>query len=395
MQAQLDALPYAHTAFFTTEPPEELADAPDRRRARRASTTSTWSRAASEADRGGAQARAPVFRRARRAAARALHRAPAELSRQHARRARRRRQRWRRAPFEPLLIEVQRMSRPAIPTATGAADETADAYGERLAAELERDDRRARAGTVIAFVAETVVGATLGAVPPVPGYFRRVREICDRHGILLILDEVMCGMGRTGTLYACEQEGRGAGPRRHRQGPRRAATSRSARCCVASAIYEAIAGGSGFFQHGHTYHRPRRGLRRRARRAARDRARGPAGPRARARRPLRSRGCASASAATRMSATSAAAASSGRSSWSPTARPRRRSTPRCACTRASRPPRMQRGPALLSDGRDDRRRRGDHVLLAPPFIVGEAQLDELVDKLGRALGRALADVGAG
>ena len=60
---------------------------------------------------------------------------------------------------------------------------------------------------VIAFVAETVVGATLGAVPAVPGYFKRVREICDRHGILLILDEVMCGMGRTGTLHACEQEG--------------------------------------------------------------------------------------------------------------------------------------------------------------------------------------------
>ena len=52
---------------------------------------------------------------------------------------------------------------------------------------------------VIAFVAETVVGATLGAVPAVPGYFKRVREICDRHGVLLILDEVMCGMGRTGT----------------------------------------------------------------------------------------------------------------------------------------------------------------------------------------------------
>ena len=60
---------------------------------------------------------------------------------------------------------------------------------------------------VIAFIAETVVGATLGAVPAVPDYFKRVREICDRHGILLILDEVMCGMGRTGTLHACEQEG--------------------------------------------------------------------------------------------------------------------------------------------------------------------------------------------
>ena len=62
---------------------------------------------------------------------------------------------------------------------------------------------------MIAFVAEPVVGATMGAVPPVPGYFRAVRAICDRHGVLLILDEVMCGMGRTGTLFACEQEGVG------------------------------------------------------------------------------------------------------------------------------------------------------------------------------------------
>ncbi len=61
--------------------------------------------------------------------------------------------------------------------------------------------------TVAAFIAEPVVGATLGACPPVPGYFKRIREICDRYGVLLILDEVMCGMGRTGTLYACEQEG--------------------------------------------------------------------------------------------------------------------------------------------------------------------------------------------
>ena len=74
---------------------------------------------------------------------------------------------------------------------------------------------------VIAFVAETVVGATVGAVPAVAGYFKRVREICDRHGILLILDEVMCGMGRTGTLHACEQEGDQPRPDGDRKGPRR------------------------------------------------------------------------------------------------------------------------------------------------------------------------------
>ena len=104
----------------------------------------------------------------------------------------------------------------------------------------------------MAFVAETVVGATLGAVPPVPGYFRRVREICDRHGILLILDEVMCGMGRCGSLYAFEQEGvvpdlvaiaKGLG----------AGYQPIGATLVAKHVYEAILSGSGFFQHGHTY----------------------------------------------------------------------------------------------------------------------------------------------
>jgi adenosylmethionine-8-amino-7-oxononanoate aminotransferase len=97
-----------------------------------------------------------------------------------------------------------------------------------------------------------VVGATAGAVPPEPGYFRRIREICDRHGVLLILDEVMCGMGRTGTLHACEQEGispdlmtiaKGLGGGYQPIGA----------VLLSSAIFEAFATGSGFFQHGHTY----------------------------------------------------------------------------------------------------------------------------------------------
>jgi adenosylmethionine-8-amino-7-oxononanoate aminotransferase len=101
-------------------------------------------------------------------------------------------------------------------------------------------------------VAETVVGATAGAVPPTPGYFRRVREICDRHGILLVSDEVMCGMGRTGTLYAIEQEGvapdlvaiaKGLGGGYQPIG----AVLAQAR------VVEAFRKGSGLFQHGHTY----------------------------------------------------------------------------------------------------------------------------------------------
>ena len=87
------------------------------------------------------------------------------------------------------------------------AGESPQAYGERLAQELESKIKELGGENVIAFVAETVVGATLGAVPAVPGYFQRVRDICNRHGVLLILDEVMCGMGRTGTLHACDRRG--------------------------------------------------------------------------------------------------------------------------------------------------------------------------------------------
>src|SRR5207244_6071246 len=103
-----------------------------------------------------------------------------------------------------------------------------------------------------AFVAETVVGATLGAVPAAPGYFRRIREICERHGVLLILDEVMCGMGRTGTLHACEQE---------RIAPDLLAVAKGlgggyapiGALLVSERIYDAFLAGSGAFQHGHTY----------------------------------------------------------------------------------------------------------------------------------------------
>src|SRR5207248_3195739 len=111
-----------------------------------------------------------------------------------------------RARFAPLLIEAHHVS-PAFEYRERRADESPQAYGERLAGELESKITELGGENVIAFIAETVVGATLGAVPAVPGYFKRVREICDRHGILLILDEVMCGMGRTGTLHACQQEG--------------------------------------------------------------------------------------------------------------------------------------------------------------------------------------------
>jgi adenosylmethionine-8-amino-7-oxononanoate aminotransferase len=101
-------------------------------------------------------------------------------------------------------------------------------------------------------VAETVVGATAGAVPPVREYFRKIRAVCDRHGVLLILDEIMSGMGRTGYLYACEEDGvapdlltiaKGLG----------AGYQPIGATLVSDRIYDTIVGGSGFFQHGHTY----------------------------------------------------------------------------------------------------------------------------------------------
>ena len=132
------------------------------------------------------------------------------------------------------------------------ADETPEAYGARLAAELEAKIAELGGENVIAFVAEPVVGATMGAVPAVPGYFKRVREICDRHGILLILDEVMCGMGRTGTLHACEQEGVSPDLMTIAKGLGGGYASIGA-LLIGGKIYKAVAEGSGAFQHGHTY----------------------------------------------------------------------------------------------------------------------------------------------
>ena len=159
--------------------------------------------------------------------------------------------RWRRKPFEPLLPKFHHVSA-CYSYREKHVDESDEQYGLRVADELETEIERLGSGTVAAFIAETVVGATLGAVAAVPGYFKRVREICDRHGVLLILDEVMCGMGRTGSLHACEQEGiapdlmviaKGLGGGYQPIGA----------LLVAGKIFSAIREGSGFFQHGHTY----------------------------------------------------------------------------------------------------------------------------------------------
>ncbi|MBM3342859.1 MAG: aspartate aminotransferase family protein [Betaproteobacteria bacterium] len=158
---------------------------------------------------------------------------------------------WRRKQFAPLLMNVEHIA-PCYAYRDRKEGESEADYGLRVANELEETLARVGPKRVIAFVAEPVVGATLGAVPAVPGYFKRVREICDRYGILLILDEVMCGMGRTGTLFAYEQEhitpdmavvAKGLGGGYQPIGA----------TLVSKKIFDAVRGGSGFFQHGHTY----------------------------------------------------------------------------------------------------------------------------------------------
>ena len=250
IQRQLERLPYAHTSFFSNEPMEALADA-------------LIARAPKSFDKvyfvsGGSEAMEAALKMARQ-----YFVEKGEPNRAHVI-ARRQSyhgntlgalavggNQWRRKQFEPLLIETTHVS-PCYAYRGKEKGETDAAYAARLARELENQIESLGGDNVIAFVAETVVGATLGAVPPVPGYFKRVREICDRHGILLILDEVMCGMGRCGTLWAFEQEGivpdlvavaKGLG----------AGYQPIGALLVSQHISKTIIGGSGFFQHGHTY----------------------------------------------------------------------------------------------------------------------------------------------
>ena len=158
---------------------------------------------------------------------------------------------WRRVPYAPLLIDVSLVD-PCFEYRFAEAEESAEDYGRRAANSLEAEILGLGAETVMAFIAETVVGATAGAVPPAPGYLQKIREICDRYGVLLLLDEVMCGSGRTGTFLSCEQDGvvpdivtlgKGLGGGYQPIG---------AVVCT-DKVYEAVASGSGALKHGQTY----------------------------------------------------------------------------------------------------------------------------------------------
>ncbi|UTV86605.1 aspartate aminotransferase family protein [Cobetia amphilecti] len=247
---QVSQLAYAHTSFFTSDPMEQLADFLIERAPEGLDSVYFVS--------GGSEAVEAALKLARQYFV--------EIGQPQRKHLIARRQSyhgntlgalatggnaWRRQQFEPLLINVSHVS-PCYAYRDQQPDETPEAMGIRLAAELEEEILRLGAENVMAFVAEPVVGATLGAVTAVPGYFRRIREVCDRYGVLLILDEVMCGMGRTGSLFATEQEGVTADLITIAKGLG-AGYQPIGATLVSQRIRDAIANGSGFFQHGHTY----------------------------------------------------------------------------------------------------------------------------------------------
>jgi adenosylmethionine-8-amino-7-oxononanoate aminotransferase len=159
---------------------------------------------------------------------------------------------WRREPYAPLLSPSFSHVTPAFAYHEKRDDESEATFVARLAAELEAEFQRLGPDTVAAFIAEPVVGATAGCVPAPEGYFKAVREICNKHGALLILDEVMCGMGRTGTLHAWEQEGIAPDIQAIAKGLGGGYQPIGA-MLVSGTIVETVRNGSGAFQHGHTY----------------------------------------------------------------------------------------------------------------------------------------------
>ena len=249
IREQVSTLPYAHTSFFTTDGMEQLADllveaAPGMGKVLLVSGGSETIEAALKLSRQyfveiGQPDRHLFIARRQSYHGNTLG-ALAVGGNQ-----------WRRANFSALMVPGNHIA-PCFDYRERRPDEPVEEYGRRAANELEEKILELGPANVAAFVAETVVGATAGAVPPVPGYFKRVREICDKYGVLLILDEVMCGTGRTGTMMAYEQEGIVPDIVTMAKGLAAGYQPVGALLC-ADAITDAIRAGSGFFQHGHTF----------------------------------------------------------------------------------------------------------------------------------------------
>jgi len=250
MHRQIDRCAYAHTAFFTTEVAEELAErlvaqAPAGIEAvylvsGGSEAMETALKLARQYFVEGGEARRSVFIARRQSYHGNTLGALAVGGNE-----------WRRKPFAPLLMEVPRVA-PCYEYRDRGAGQSVEAYTACLLDELETAIMAAGPQNVIGFIAEPVVGATGGAIPPTPGYFKGVREICDRHGVLFIADEVMCGMGRTGTMFAIEQDG--VAPDLITVAKGLGAGYQAVGAVLAQgAIVERLRQGSGAFLHGHTY----------------------------------------------------------------------------------------------------------------------------------------------
>jgi adenosylmethionine-8-amino-7-oxononanoate aminotransferase len=384
IKCQADQLAYAHTAFFTSEPAERLADFLIARAPGDLSQVYFVS--------GGSEAIEAALKLARQYF---VETGEPDRSLFIARRQSYHGNTlgalaiggnaWRREPFLPLLAPAIHVS-PCYAYRDLGAEESEAAYADRLAAELEAAIVEAGPGRVAAFVAETVVGATLGAVPPVAGYFRKIKAVCERHGVLLILDEVMCGMGRTGSLFACEEDGVAPDVVTIAKGLGGGYQPIGAALC-SRRIYDAIVAGSGAFQHGHTYighaiacaaalavqetveqehllaNVRERGeqLRSGLERALRD-------------HPfvgdVRGRGL--------LIGVELVEDRRTKAPFDPTRRLHARVKAEA----------FQRGLMVYPMGGTIDGRRGDHVLLAPPFIVKAQEIDEIVDRLTAALDAA-------
>ena len=252
LKAELDNIAFAHSGFFTNQPAEELAQflidrAPKGTGLGRIMYLGSGSEAMEAALK---LARQYHLERGEPKRSNIIARAPsyhgntlgALATGGHA---------GRREPFQPLLMNVSHIDAAYEYRMRREGEAGAD-FALRMANLLEEEIQRLGAETVMAFVAEPVVGASLGTQPAPMGYFKRIREICDTYGILFIADEVMCGMGRTGSLFALQQEGIAADITTLAKGLG-AGYQPIAAVMAAENVIRTIKDGSGTLWNGHTY----------------------------------------------------------------------------------------------------------------------------------------------
>ncbi len=391
IKAQLDKIAFAHTGTFTNEPAEELAEFLTSRAPEGISRAYLVS--------GGSEANEAAMKLVRQ-----YHVGRGDPNRVYYI------ARWRsyhgntlgalalggnlmrRKPYEDILPGKVSHIAPCYAYRHQMTGESDADYGLRAARYLEEEILRVGPDRVAAFFAETVVGATSGAVAPAPGYFREIRRICDQYGVLLVLDEVMCGMGRTGTLFACEQDG---------VVPDMIAVAKAlgggyqpiGGLLVQDHIVEVIRDTYGLFQHGHTYmghaaaaagalevqkvieeenllaQVKARGAYLQGLLSARFAEHPHVGD-------IRGRGL--------FVGVELVKSRDSKSTFDPIDRLND------TLKRAA----FENGLLIYPGGGTSDGTRGDHILLAPPYIVSESELDELVDKLALSLDQAIADVHA-